>query len=467
MQFSTTIPIPEIFPERTLCLSFHVFLLGILFKNNAFLGGLEAASQLKQRRIWRAENEAHMPIRPELHETYVFRKAVPMPHGYIMSKEHTTYAVMASRIKRAGELAGIEMPTITYSIRYNSGNVLNRDSTISSARRNHVMAWANDGPFQQFYIARMVDVDLNARVRNLPPQDVLIQATCSIGYSASKRRPADLTKDQSLSVNSDPHIQKLVRTREKMRSLRMQGHSNYAEINRQITYERAKLRRELKKDIRREWRVKQAVKDTKRQLAGDESADDVETPLQPSLRGLQKRLVDALTAPILETGTDDQHRERRDNAIQAVVDYCPFEELRAVRPYARLAKPTLSPSPSINMDIDPSVDSLEEARKSVFGKKPKRCFLCVGRACELAKAERDNPQIDELIKPFYNSSVVTRHFQRIHLSKAGDGDKVECKICDTMLVGRVHLQNHAKSVHDTLPNSPRTASRGSTRKIRG
>jgi hypothetical protein len=76
-----------------------------------------------------------------------------------------------------------------------------------------------------------------------------------------------------------------------------------------IRKEKQMLRRDLKQKIRHEWTAKQAVEDIERQRRGDSFAEDgvVDTRCSPQ-RPSQKRLVEALTAPV-DTTLEGQYRE--------------------------------------------------------------------------------------------------------------------------------------------------------------
>lgn len=73
----TTFTIPEgVFP-RSYLLSLHVFLLAILFRHEAFLGlSLTRPKDIEQLRIHTGENELCLPLRPELDDVFMFRRAV-------------------------------------------------------------------------------------------------------------------------------------------------------------------------------------------------------------------------------------------------------------------------------------------------------------------------------------------------------------------------------------------------------
>jgi hypothetical protein len=168
----------------------------------------------------------------------------------------------------------------------------------------------NLDPFRQNYLERVISVDTSAIVRHKRQQKSLMCQACSVGYSVSKRRPTDLTPEQAASVDKDPRIQKLV---EQQQTLRQAGRKSskitqkLEKVNKRLTSERAKLRRELKHRVRSDWSPEQAVTDIERQLAGQ----TFEEPPQPSpddgdIHPAQKRLFEALTAPVASTVEDER-----------------------------------------------------------------------------------------------------------------------------------------------------------------
>lgn len=104
-------------------LSPHVFLLGILFRHQAFRArNLTSPDQLDKLDIHPGELELPLPLREDLNDTYVFRRVMETVTGYTMSSEPVSNAMMDYRFKRVGELLGLEYDTIFYSLRYNAAN---------------------------------------------------------------------------------------------------------------------------------------------------------------------------------------------------------------------------------------------------------------------------------------------------------------------------------------------------------
>ncbi|KAM0188487.1 hypothetical protein ACHAPI_010594 [Fusarium lateritium] len=135
-------------------------------------------------------------------------------------------------------------------------------------------------------------------------QKVLMRQACSIGYSASKRRPTHLTVEQSASINDDPKIQDLLRQRE---SLISKGNKSdkirirLRKISKDIQREKARLRRKRKEQVRKIWSREQAVTDIERQLAGKTFEEPPFSPSDEDAHPAQTRLYEALTAPVTNT----------------------------------------------------------------------------------------------------------------------------------------------------------------------
>jgi Protein of unknown function (DUF3435) len=120
--------VPEGIFDRSLLLSPHVFLLGILFRHKAFLApDLTFPEELEKLNIMPGENELPLPLRSELDDVWIFRKAIKILTDYeISANERITYGMMSSWIKAIGKILGIEYSVIPYSLRYLTGNKLDQ-----------------------------------------------------------------------------------------------------------------------------------------------------------------------------------------------------------------------------------------------------------------------------------------------------------------------------------------------------
>ncbi len=319
---------------------------------------------------------------------------------------------------------------------------------VSDATRNLLLDHANSNPFQKHYLGRQIAIDALAIVRGLEPQNALVEMSCSIGHSISKRRPVDLTAEQAASINSDPHIKRLSRHIETLRQQAKHSRKamdEYKEASRGFRSEKQSMRRSLKQQIRDEWTDKQAVLDIEAQLSGLSFADvpPVEVSNCPR-RPAQIRLMSALTSPV-ETTIEGQNR-RRDTAINAVMAYCVVVEEPVVRRRGCSGAGGTQPSP---IKDDPPVHSRwSVAAASTFIKSEKRprCFLCVGEAFPL---EPEDPRNITLFNQFYSPGDLTKHFKRMHLSNLQEGEEIYCRVCEMQLDDKTHLQNHAHGIHGT------------------
>lgn len=123
-----TYPVPENLYDPSLLLSPHVFLLGILFRHRAFRATtLTSPAQLANLDIHPQELELPLPLKDELKETHIFRRAVKTLTGFELSQDKPiSYQMVAQWIRRVGEVLGLEYPTIPYSLRYNAANEFDR-----------------------------------------------------------------------------------------------------------------------------------------------------------------------------------------------------------------------------------------------------------------------------------------------------------------------------------------------------
>lgn len=102
-----------------------------MFRHSAFLApSLTHPEGIEQLRIHPGENELPLPLRPELKEVFIFRKAVRTTTGYQISpierNERITYSMMRGWIVAIGVIMGIAYTVIMYSLRYLTGNMLDK-----------------------------------------------------------------------------------------------------------------------------------------------------------------------------------------------------------------------------------------------------------------------------------------------------------------------------------------------------
>ncbi|XP_044723688.1 nucleoplasmin-like protein [Hirsutella rhossiliensis] len=153
-----TFPLPETLADPSLLLNPHIFLLGILFRHRAFRAtSLNSPAQLANLDIHPEERELPLPLKDDLKDTYIFRRAMKTFTGYELSQDKPlSYQMIAQWIRRVGEILGLEYPTIPYNLRYNAANEFDRSASadISESLRNLALDHANSNPFQKHYLGR-------------------------------------------------------------------------------------------------------------------------------------------------------------------------------------------------------------------------------------------------------------------------------------------------------------------------
>ncbi|KAK1973843.1 hypothetical protein LZ30DRAFT_787473 [Colletotrichum cereale] len=118
-------------------------------------------------------------------------------------------------------------------------------SDVSEALRNLVLGHASSHPFRHHYLGREIGADLRGILRGQNSQQALIKQSGSIDHSISKRRPTDLTQEQSASIATHPTIRRLATALRRL----PQRSKAYKDARQEITSEKQRLRRELKQSI--------------------------------------------------------------------------------------------------------------------------------------------------------------------------------------------------------------------------
>jgi Protein of unknown function (DUF3435) len=277
-----------------------------------------------------------------------------------------------------------------------------------------------------------------------------MRAACRTTRWIDPDRPQELTLEQSQSVNQHPRIRRLVAQREKWKC-RFTGTATkqpgYRLLSREIVSERLRQRTVLLKELQKKWDLEHPVNEVELQLSGLKFNQDVKTTLDlaDDMPPTQKRLVETMMT--LPGTTLEEEFRRRNAAIDAVAAYCKFQEGgAAARPRGR--PPTRRASPTPAKETCPQLvaaaakkQALSAAMLSVFqDKRPTICFLYLGE---------QSLSFEKRVKSFASPGDLTKHFKRKHLANC-KGGRIECKVCQMTLQHKMHLQNHAESIHGTV-----------------
>jgi hypothetical protein len=242
-------------------------------------------------------------------------------------------------------------------------------------------------------------------------------------------RPQELTLKQSLLVNQDPYICRLIAQRERWKN-RFHGtatqHPKYQILGREIFNTRKRLRVALLKHLQDKWDLEYPVDEIERQLSGLKLSQDMKTTLNKNdeMPPIQKRLAETIIT--LPGTTLEEEFHRRNAAIDAVAAYCHFQEGGATaRPCARPS--TQRVSPTLSKETNPQLvaaeaekQTLSDAMLLVFTeKRTTTCFLCLGEERLL---------LVKHISKFASLGDLTKHFKRKHLAHIKEGDRLKCKV---------------------------------------
>ena len=119
--------------DETLVFSPHVFLLGMLFSDDAFAAyNLTSPEDLSRLDIPRDHQQLRLNIKQELDDVPLFRKVIRTPQGYKVSPtDRLAYSTLLPWIRSLGQITGFAQVTRPYSLRYGGGKAFN-DNGMSS-----------------------------------------------------------------------------------------------------------------------------------------------------------------------------------------------------------------------------------------------------------------------------------------------------------------------------------------------
>ena len=113
--------------DETLVFSPHVFLLGMLFSDDAFAAyNLTSPEDLSRLDIPRDHQQLRLNIKQELDDVPLFRKVIRTPQGYKVSPtDRLAYSTLLPWIRSLGQITGFAQVTRPYSLRYGGGKAFN------------------------------------------------------------------------------------------------------------------------------------------------------------------------------------------------------------------------------------------------------------------------------------------------------------------------------------------------------
>ena len=284
------------------------------------------------------------------------------------------------------------------------------------------------------YLSRRITTDTQAVVSGLTPQEEIMQAAYRMSRWIDPNRPRALTAEQSLSVNQNPRIQKLLRRHKNCPTT-----LEYRELQRQIRNEKQSLRYAMMKDIRKSWDTEQAEKDIQQQISGGTFEEKISNDLRRNnIRAPEhNNLVTSIMSLLGKSLKEEIHR--RSETINAVARYCQLEE-RRISKNQRVS--CFKEDDGTQEVVSVDEQALEMARNAVYKeKRPRICFLCLGNI-HLDTIERTHC--------FSTPGILSRHFKLKYLTKFTESGGVDCSLCKVHLEDKMALQRHAFDVHDTV-----------------
>ncbi|KAL4861811.1 hypothetical protein BDV12DRAFT_190834 [Aspergillus spectabilis] len=483
-----TFPIPEIVFDPTLVLSPHVFLLGMLFRIQAFKNiskdglVLNCPENLYNLGVLDGLGEQPLKLKDEILDYFVFCQGMRESDGLRVALEkRLTEGALRYRMKRGGEITGFEQVTKPYGLRYGAAKVFNDSSDVTNELQNMMLQHANIDTFVKHYSVG-IHVDAQAIVRGLPAQKQLMQFAASMSRSIDPRRPYKL--EDTSCVNNIPRVRTLQtrvcerkQFRDQMKRAFETAERDFERCfgdyqNQKKALDRvAKSEEEYRGAVRRhlraqrvsrnEWQQQhnrlvrenlerykneQPVIDCERQLAGKLLDDEVKGALERTGYITPQHMILLDNILSMPGATVEKEYQRRIAAINAVIAFCDVEEGSPTRrpnpAQKRPAMDSLSSAPSAKRQRCPSSDgpqtTMSQAIASVCIKKkeerPTVCFLCLG-----------NPHMPEYerSKDYCTPGSLTRHFVDIH--------------CEEDLESKSALMNHAERKHGTVSRRPLSA----------
>ncbi|KAK6810763.1 hypothetical protein RU639_013526 [Aspergillus parasiticus] len=234
------------------------------------------------------------------------------------------------------------------------------------------------------------------------------------------------------------------------------GQTRIHQRDKEVKNTRQRLLRALRQQVREKFDEEQAFLDIEAQLSGiavKEESEDEESSLQDDMHPLPLLLLQRLLSYPTSNSVEDEWK-RRDDAVDAVVQYCGVLEGGPLRGRPKQITAKSIPMTASEPDFDGSSDTRDDLgenlgtilspRDELFcatqnhlgdtSQTPRACFQCFANEKLPGKTR---------CKIFYDAGCVTRHFDAHHLRE----DPLKCNYCEVFLVHKMAFQCHASGIH--------------------
>jgi hypothetical protein len=142
---SNVFNIPEIIFDPTLVLSPHVFLLGMLFKIQAFrFPSIDSPERLYSLNVLKGLNEQVLPLRKAIDDDIVFCQAVREAYGVRIAHElQLTSAALRYLMKKGDQITGFAQVTKLYNLRDGAAKAFNESRKCPVTSAVFLLTWAS------------------------------------------------------------------------------------------------------------------------------------------------------------------------------------------------------------------------------------------------------------------------------------------------------------------------------------
>ena len=103
-----------------------------MFADNVFANTGLRPGHLSQLEMRDGCHSLELPLKPDMLDTYVFRRCRQDASGWQISEEKLPAHTLRSHMKEIGEIAGFKQAAKPYCLRYGSGNAFDQNGTWAS-----------------------------------------------------------------------------------------------------------------------------------------------------------------------------------------------------------------------------------------------------------------------------------------------------------------------------------------------
>ncbi|KAJ5289227.1 hypothetical protein N7478_002257, partial [Penicillium angulare] len=323
-------------------------------------------------------------IKEELLDKFIFYQITQHTTGFRIALENTiTVSFLRFRIRRVGQILGIEDIIKPYYLRYAGAKAFNKSKEVTNTLQNVILQHTDIHTFIRYYKVD-INIDIQGIIQQIGSQTTLIRFAYSLSTSINPNRPYRLLTKESQSLNKLPIIRTKATSQDLAHSTtRTHKTSRPSTSGKKLHNKKQHQRNQRNRKNLEHYKSKQPVINLKRQLQGKLIDSKVIRAIKNMKFISPEFIIVIKTIITMPSMTIEAEYQYRINTINTITAFYGVEE---------------GQKDKIEVSLRQAIDSIQIKHPK---DQPTICFLYIGNPLLPPKVRLQNHT---------TPSLLTRHF---------------------------------------------------------